>query len=158
MLGDLIGGSSAFWPHVVHGHYANAGYVAYLLSGALNVPMVLIGHSLGQNTLEQILKQGKQSKEEINRTYKIFRRIDAEELCLDSTELVVTSTRQEIEQQWGLYDGFDLELDKKLRARAKRGQSCYGLYMPRMAVNAHNKFTLLEVAFLLMCTCIRNSQ
>ncbi|GLJ55759.1 hypothetical protein SUGI_1197410 [Cryptomeria japonica] len=134
VLGDLIGGGSAVWPHVIHGHYADAGYAACLLSGALNVPMVLTGHSLGRNKLEQILKQGKQSKEEINKTYKIYRRIDAEELCLDSAELVVTSTRQEIEEQWGLYDGFDLELDRKLRARAKRGQNCYGLYMPRMAV------------------------
>ncbi|KAH9317301.1 hypothetical protein KI387_019070, partial [Taxus chinensis] len=134
VLGDLIGGGRAVWPHVIHGHYADAGYAACLLSGALNVPMVLTGHSLGRNKLEQILKQGKQSKEEINRTYKIFRRISAEELCLDSAELVVTSTRQEIEEQWGLYDGFDLELNRKLRVRAKRGQNCYGLYMPRMAV------------------------
>eukprot|EP01018_Ginkgo_biloba_P012399 Gb_17607 [translate_table: standard] len=134
VLGDQIGGGRAVWPHVIHGHYADAGDAACLLSGALNVPMVLTGHSLGRNKLEQLLKQGMQSKEDINSTYKIMRRIEAEELSLDSAELVVTSTRQEIEEQWGLYDGFDLELNKKLRARTKRGVNCYGRYMPRMAV------------------------
>ena len=49
----------------------------------------------------------------------IMHRIEAEELRIDSAELVVTITRQEIEYQWGLYDGFDLELTKKLRHRAK---------------------------------------
>ncbi|KAH9291718.1 hypothetical protein KI387_043087, partial [Taxus chinensis] len=88
VLGDLIGGGRAVWPHVIHGHYVDAGYAACLLFGALNVPMVLTGHSLGRNKLEQILKQGEQPKEEINRTYKIFRRIGAEELCLDSAELM----------------------------------------------------------------------
>lgn len=133
-LGDLIGEGRSVWPHVIHGHYADAGDAACLLSGALNVPMVLTGHSLGRNKLEQLLKQGLHSKEVINATYKIMRRIEAEELCIDSAELVVTSTRQEIEEQWGLYDGFDLELNKKLRHRAKRGVNCYGRYMPRMTV------------------------
>ena len=68
----------------------------------------------------------------------IMRRIEAEELCNDSTELVVTITRQEIEEQWGMLDGFDLELNKKLRHHAKRGVNCYGRYMPRMMVHAKN--------------------
>ncbi|GLJ55322.1 hypothetical protein SUGI_1187080 [Cryptomeria japonica] len=91
---------------------------------SLNVSMVLTGHSLGQNKQEQMLKQGRQSQEEVKRTYKIYSRID-----VDSTELMVTNTRQEIQEQWGLYDGFDFKLDKKLRACAKRGQNYYGLYM-----------------------------
>ncbi|KAK3008281.1 hypothetical protein RJ639_015349 [Escallonia herrerae] len=66
-----------------------AGDSAALLSGALNVPMVLTGHSLGRNKLEQLLKQGRQSKEDINSTYKIMRRIEAEELSLDAAELVI---------------------------------------------------------------------
>ena len=84
------------------------------------------------------MKQGLHSKEDINATYNIMRRIEDEELCIDSAELVVTSTRQEIEEQWGLYDGFNLELNKKLRHCAKRGVNCYGRYMPRMTVHAKN--------------------
>ncbi|KAH7664119.1 Sucrose-phosphate synthase plant protein [Dioscorea alata] len=134
VLGEQIGGGHPVWPYVIHGHYADAGDVAALLSGALNVPMVLTGHSLGRNKLEQLIKQGRQSREDINATYKIMRRIEAEELSLDASELVITSTRQEIEEQWGLYDGFDVKLEKVLRARARRGVSCHGRYMPRMVV------------------------
>lgn len=45
------------------------------------------------------------SKREIDATYRIFRRIEAEEIALDSAVMVVTSTQQEIEEQWGLYHG-----------------------------------------------------
>ncbi|XP_022722621.1 probable sucrose-phosphate synthase 3 [Durio zibethinus] len=134
VLGEQIGGGQPVWPYVIHGHYADAGDSAALLSGALNVPMVLTGHSLGRNKLEQLLKQGRQSKEDINSTYKIMRRIEGEELSLDAAELVITSTKQEIEEQWGLYDGFDVKLEKVLRARARRGVNCHGRYMPRMVV------------------------
>ncbi|KAA8548384.1 hypothetical protein F0562_000068 [Nyssa sinensis] len=122
------------WPHIQEFVDGDAGDSAALLSGALNVPMVLTGHSLGRNKLEQLLKQGRQSKEDINSTYKIMRRIEAEELSLDAAELVITSTKQEIEEQWGLYDGFDVKLEKVLRARARRGVNCHGRYMPRMVV------------------------
>lgn len=135
VLGEQIGKGQPVWPYVIHGHYADAGDSAALLSGALNVPMVLTGHSLGRNKLEQLLKQGRQSKEDINSTYKIMRRIEAEELSLDAAELVITSTKQESEEQWGLYDGFDVKLEKVLRARARRGVNCHGRYMPRMVVS-----------------------
>ncbi|XP_073013680.1 probable sucrose-phosphate synthase 2 [Typha latifolia] len=134
VLGEQIGEGCPVWPYVIHGHYADAGDAAALLSGALNVPMVLTGHSLGRNKLEQLLKQGRQSKEDIDATYKIMRRIEAEELSLDAAELIITSTQQEIVEQWGLYDGFDVKLERVLRARNRRGVNCHGRYMPRMAV------------------------
>ncbi|KAE9601782.1 hypothetical protein Lal_00040873 [Lupinus albus] len=134
VLGEQIGGGYAVWPVAIHGHYADAGDSAALLSGALNVPMLFTGHSLGRDKLEQLLKQGRLSKDEINKTYKIMRRIEAEELALDSSEIVITSTRQEIEEQWRLYDGFDPVLERKLRARIRRNVSCYGRFMPRTAV------------------------
>ncbi|KAF2297250.1 hypothetical protein GH714_020022 [Hevea brasiliensis] len=131
---EQVNGGKPTWPYVIHGHYADAGEVASHLSGALNVPMVLTGHSLGRNKFEQLLKQGRLSREDINATYKIMRRIEAEELGLDASEMVVTSTKQEIEEQWGLYDGFDLKLERKLRVRRRRGVSCLGRNMPRMVV------------------------
>ncbi|KAE8732804.1 Sucrose-phosphate synthase [Hibiscus syriacus] len=134
VLGEQIGGGQPVWPVAIHGHYADAGDSAALLSGALNVPMIFTGHSLGRDKLEQILKQGRQSREEINTTYKIMRRIEAEELSLDASEIVITSTRQEIEEQWRLYDGFDPVLERKLRARIRRGVKCHGRFMPRMVV------------------------
>ncbi|KAJ7942348.1 Sucrose phosphate synthase [Quillaja saponaria] len=134
VLGEQIGCGRPVWPVAIHGHYADAGDSAALLSGALNVPMLFTGHSLGRDKLEQLLKQGRLSRDEINTTYKIMRRIEAEELSLDASEVVITSTRQEIDEQWRLYDGFDPILERKLRARIKRNVSCYGRFMPRMAV------------------------
>nr|BAP47500.1 sucrose phosphate synthase [Gentiana triflora] len=134
VLGEQIGYGHPVWPAAIHGHYADAGDSAALLSGALNVPMLFTGHSLGRDKLEQLLRQGRLSKDEINSTYKIMRRIEAEEIALDASEIVITSTRQEIEEQWRLYDGFDPILERKLRARIRRNVSCYGRYMPRMSV------------------------
>ncbi|CAH9110528.1 unnamed protein product [Cuscuta europaea] len=134
VLGEQIGSGRAVWPVAIHGHYADAGDSAALLSGALNVPMLFTGHSLGRDKLEQLLRVGRLSKDEINSTYKIMRRIEAEELSLDASEIVITSTRQEIEEQWRLYDGFDPILERKLRARIRRNVSCYGRFTPRMAV------------------------
>ncbi|XP_078430712.1 putative sucrose-phosphate synthase 1 [Wolffia australiana] len=134
VLGDQINGGQPVWPVAIHGHYADAGEAAALISSSLNVPMVFTGHSLGRDKLEQLMKQGRQSREEINAKYKIMRRIEAEEVCLDSAEIIITSTRQEIDGQWCLYDGFDVVLERKLRARIRRGVSCYGRFMPRMII------------------------
>lgn len=51
VLGEQIGGGEPVWPVAIHGHYADAGDSAALLSGALNVPMLLTGHSLGRDKL-----------------------------------------------------------------------------------------------------------
>ncbi|VAI93285.1 unnamed protein product [Triticum turgidum subsp. durum] len=136
IIGEEIGCGHPMWPAVIHGHYASAGVAAALISGALNVHMVFTGHFLGKDKLEGLLKQGRQTREEINMTYKIMRRIEAEELSLDASEIVIASTRQEIEEQWNLYDGFEVMLARKLRARVKRGANCYGRYMPRMVDNS----------------------
>ncbi|KAF7020272.1 hypothetical protein CFC21_033390 [Triticum aestivum] len=141
VLGEQVGNGQPVWPVVIHGHYADAGDSAALLSGALNVPMVFTGHSLGRDKLEQLLKQGRQTRDEVNATYKIMRRIEAEELCLDASEIVITSTRQEIDKQWGLYNGFDVIMERKLRARIKRGVSCYGREMPRMPIPPGMEFS-----------------
>ncbi|CAA7039067.1 unnamed protein product [Microthlaspi erraticum] len=133
VLGEQSVGGEQVWPVAIHGHYADAGDSAALLSGALNVPMVFTGHSLGRDKLEQLLKQGR-PKEEINANYKIMRRIEGEELSLDASEIIITSTRQEIDEQWSLYDGFDPVLELKLRARMRRGVSCLGRFMPRTFV------------------------
>ena len=47
------------------------------------------------------------SREDIETTYNISRRINAEEELLANADLVITSTRNEIESQYGLYDYYD---------------------------------------------------
>ncbi len=41
--------------YAVHGHYADAGEVAALMSSTLGIDMVMTGHSLGRNKLEHLL-------------------------------------------------------------------------------------------------------
>ncbi|BBN02652.1 sucrose-phosphate synthase [Marchantia polymorpha subsp. ruderalis] len=135
VLGEQLNSDAQkIWPYVVHGHYADAGDAASLLSGSLNVPFVMTGHSLGRNKLEQLLQQNRLSREGINNLYKIQRRLEAEEYSLDAAEMVITSTKQEIVEQWGLYDGFDVTTERKLRMRISRGLDTYGRFMPRMHV------------------------
>jgi len=90
-------------PDLVHSHYADAGYMGVRLSNLLGVPLVHTGHSLGRDKRQRLLSAG-MSDEEINATYAMDRRVDAEEEVLATADLVVASTINEIEEQYGLYD------------------------------------------------------
>jgi len=90
-------------PDLIHSHYADAGYVGSRLSNFLNVPLVHTGHSLGRVKRTRLLANGL-SSQEIDQRYNMLRRIEAEELTLASADLIITSTRQEVEEQYELYD------------------------------------------------------
>jgi len=93
-------------PDLIHSHYADAGYVGVRLSHLLSVPLVHTGHSLGRDKRKRLLARGL-SREEIEQTYNIARRIDAEEEILANADLIITSTRNEIDEQYGLYSYYD---------------------------------------------------
>lgn len=115
--------------YAVHGHYADAGEVAVLMSSSLDVHMVMTGHSLGRNKLEHLLASGAMTRTEIEEAYAISRRIEAEERCLDNALMVFTSTKQEVDEQWGLYDGYKPQLSRVLRFHRTLGR-----HMPSMKV------------------------
>ena len=93
-------------PDLVHSHYADAGYAGVRLANLLGVPLVHTGHSLGRDKRKRLLARGL-SREAIEQTYNISRRIDAEEEVLANASLVITSTQNEIEEQYGLYNYYD---------------------------------------------------
>ena len=93
-------------PDLVHSHYADAGYVGVRLANLLGVPLIHTGHSLGRDKRKRLLARGL-SREEIETTYNIERRIDAEEEVLANADLVITSTHNEIENQYDLYNYYD---------------------------------------------------
>ena len=93
-------------PDLVHSHYADAGYVGVRLSNLLGIPLIHTGHSLGRDKRKRLLARGL-SSEEIERTYNMARRIEAEEELLANADLVITSTHNEIEEQYGLYNFYD---------------------------------------------------
>ncbi len=90
-------------PDVVHSHYADAGYVGVRLSNLIGMPLVHTGHSLGRDKRQRLLAKGL-NPEEIDQRYNMSRRIDAEEEVLANADLVITSTFNEIDEQYGLYD------------------------------------------------------
>ncbi len=93
-------------PDIIHGHYADAGYVGARLSHFLEVGLVFTGHSLGRDKRKRLLARG-MSHEQIEESYNIRRRIEAEEEVLANAELVITSTHNEIERQYSLYNYYD---------------------------------------------------
>ena len=89
----------------IHAHYADAGLVGALVSQRLGIPLVFTGHSLGREKQRRLLAGGL-DRSQIEQTYAISRRIDAEERALAQADLVITSTRQEADQQYSRYGHF----------------------------------------------------
>ena len=95
-------------PDVIHAHYADAGYVGTRLSHLTGIPLVFTGHSLGRDKRTRLLATGLDS-DLLEQRYHISRRIDAEEDVLATADLVITSTRHEISEQYELYDYYHPE-------------------------------------------------
>ncbi len=95
-------------PDLIHSHYADAGYVGQRLAHVLGAPLVHTGHSLGRVKRRRLLAKG-MGREAIESRYHMARRINAEEETLAVAELVVASTHNEVEEQYGLYDYYQPE-------------------------------------------------
>lgn len=92
-------------PDVIHTHYADAGYVGCRVAGWLGVPLVHTGHSLGRVKQQRLLEQGTKP-DAIEDNFHISTRIEAEETTLASAALIIASTRQEVTDQYGIYDQY----------------------------------------------------
>lgn len=95
-------------PDVIHGHYADAGYAGAQLANLLGIPFVFTGHSLGKVKRQRLLDSGA-NPEKFEERYAFSQRIEAEEYSLETAGMVITSTLQEIEQQYALYDHYQPE-------------------------------------------------
>jgi len=92
-------------PDVIHTHYADAGYVGCRIAGWLGIPLVHTGHSLGRVKRDRLIEQGTKP-ETIEDHFHISTRIEAEEKTLASASLIIASTRQEVTNQYGVYDQY----------------------------------------------------
>ncbi len=92
-------------PDVVHGHYADAGYAGSQLARELRVPFVFTGHSLGRVKKRRLQAKG-QEEEALEKRYKFQRRFRAEEDALAAASLIVTSTTQEMNDQYSTYENY----------------------------------------------------
>ncbi|MCB1063693.1 MAG: glycosyltransferase [Verrucomicrobiae bacterium] len=93
-------------PDIIHAHYADAGYVGNRLASLLGCPFIYTGHSLGRTKLRHLL-DGAKDPESVERRYNLSTRIEAEEMALDAASLVVTSTQQEVDEQYSVYECYD---------------------------------------------------
>lgn len=93
------------FPDWIHGHYADAGYVAAELSSILNVPFCQTGHSLGRPKLRKLIDSG-MLESDARLRYQFDQRFAAEDTTLVNAEFIVTSTTQEI-STYEVYDSFD---------------------------------------------------
>lgn len=90
-------------PDVIHAHYADAGYVGRQIAAVLGCPFIFTGHSLGRVKRQRLVEGGVEPVE-MEKRYNLAARIEAEELSLDSASMVCTSTQQEVDEQYALYD------------------------------------------------------
>ncbi|MDP2247711.1 MAG: HAD-IIB family hydrolase, partial [Nitrosomonadales bacterium] len=93
-------------PDLIHTHYADAGYVGQQLSLLLGIPQAHTGHSLGRPKLERMLASGRKPQA-LEKQFNFERRIAVEEEIIKNASLIVTSTQQEIDLQYGLYANFN---------------------------------------------------
>jgi len=96
------------YPDILHSHYADAGYVGSQLAHQMSIPLIHTGHSLGRVKRARLIANGV-SNQEIEKNYNMIRRIEAEEYVLATAERVITSTHQEIEEQYEIYDFYHPE-------------------------------------------------
>jgi sucrose-phosphate synthase len=90
-------------PDIIHSHYADAGYVCTELTQFFGIPFIHTGHSLGRDKLRKLLSDG-MDKSEIDKRFKINHRINVEENIIHFANRIVTSTKQEIQNQYGDYN------------------------------------------------------
>ncbi len=93
-------------PHLIHGHYADAGYAGAQLARLLHVPYVFTGHSLGRVKRERMLEKEASDTLSLEQTYRFATRNEAEEMALETAALVITSTNQEVLEQYEMYEHY----------------------------------------------------
>lgn len=93
-------------PDLLHGHYADGGFVVNQLSKMLGIPYVFTGHSLGRSKKNSLSNKGMTEKQ-MNEKFNLNHRIQVEEDVLKTASHVIVSTNHEIVQQYKLYSNFD---------------------------------------------------
>lgn len=88
---------------IVHGHYPDGGYVAMQLSEIFGLPFIYTGHSLGRSKMKRLTDEGAEPAVMIKK-YKIDHRIKIEEEMLKKADLIIASTHQEVQEQYGQYE------------------------------------------------------
>ncbi len=95
-------------PDIIHGHYADAGYICSRLTRFFGIPYIQTGHSLGVVKKHRLMNAG-YKEDELEKRFKFKQRIEAEEDMIFFADKIITSTNQEIEDQYGMYENANKE-------------------------------------------------
>ncbi len=87
-------------PDAATGHYGDGGLATALLQKASGVPFTFTGHSLGAQKFDKLLAGG-ESMEALDAEYRFARRLEAERTAMNHAGMVITSTTQERQEQYG---------------------------------------------------------
>jgi sucrose-phosphate synthase len=90
-------------PDFIHSHYADAGYVCSELTKFFGIPFLHTSHSLGKEKIQKLTNDGV-SSEMMEKRYKMSQRISSEEKIFYFSDMIVTSTKQEIENHIKHYE------------------------------------------------------
>ncbi|HSL88089.1 MAG TPA: HAD-IIB family hydrolase, partial [Ignavibacteriaceae bacterium] len=90
-------------PDFIHSHYADAGYVCSELTKFFGIPFLHTSHSLGKDKIQKLTNDGV-SSEMMEKRYKMSQRISSEEKIFYFSDMIVTSTKQEIENHIKHYE------------------------------------------------------
>ena len=94
-------------PDVVHGHYADSGYVAEQVAELFGLPFVFTAHSLGRNKLSFLMSQG-WTERKADERFAVETRIRCEEKILSRADFIVASTSYERDSLYGMYENSEL--------------------------------------------------
>ena len=88
------------WPDCFSGHYADGGLAGAVLQQQTGIPFTFTGHSLGAQKMERFHVTRK-NLAQLDERFLFRRRLMAERVSMSHAACVITSTRQEQQQQYG---------------------------------------------------------
>ena len=94
-------------PDIIHGHYADSGYIASQLTSIFGIPLIFTGHSLGRIKLSFLLDSGL-PRDKINKDFAMNTRIENEEKIMAASDLIIASTAYEKDELYGKYNNKNL--------------------------------------------------
>jgi sucrose-phosphate synthase len=95
-------------PDIIHGHYADGGYVATEIATYYHSPLVFTGHSLGRNKVEYLKSTGV-SDDKLESYYNMSHRIAQEERTIRKADMVITSTNYERKKLYSSYENHQID-------------------------------------------------
>lgn len=97
-------------PDILQSNYADSGLVCSVISKDLKILQVHTGHSLGIPKLNR-MSVTKSNLKKINNIYHFDKRVDAENAAINNSSYIITSTKEEITEQYKEY-GYKKYLNK----------------------------------------------